>query len=112
MENQYFWMQKSEINTKIIKKALRLALKVEGESMKEAGINNGDVLIVDRAEEVRNRKIVVAILNGEFTVKRILIKGEKLYLAPENANFSPIQITDAMDFEVWGVVTYVIHKAV
>ena len=78
--------------------------------MKNAGINSGDILVVDRAVAPANNKIIVAILNGEFTVKRISKNKNGLFLVPENPNFEPIEIKDEMDFEVWGVVIYVIHK--
>jgi DNA polymerase V len=86
-------------------------VRVEGHSMREAGIQSGDVLIVDRALSPQSGRIIVAILNGEFTLKRILIKEDRLFLVPENPQFRPIEVSPEMDFEVWGVVTYVIHKA-
>ena len=78
--------------------------------MVDAGIYSGDILIVDRALETINNKIIVAILDGEFTVKQIRKIKNELYLLPENSNFDPIKITEEMNFEVWGVVTYVIHS--
>lgn len=86
-------------------------VRVEGESMRDANIFPGDVLIVDRSLPPENRKIVVAILNGEFTLKRLSIEGESITLLPENPAFPPIPITEEMEFEVWGVVSYVIHPA-
>jgi len=85
-------------------------VKVIGESMKDAGILSGDVMLVDRAIEPENRSIVLAVIDNEFTVKRVNVSDKKLYLMPENENFTPIEITEEMDFKVWGVVTYVIHK--
>jgi len=85
-------------------------VKAVGESMKDAGIQSGDVMLVDRAIEPENRSIVLAVIDSEFTVKRVNVSDKKLYLMPENENFSPIEITQDMDFKVWGVVTYVIHK--
>lgn len=85
-------------------------VRVQGSSMKDAHILDGDILIIDRAKEAVSGSIVVAVLNGEFTVKRIEKKGEKLFLMPENKKFSPIEIKPEIDFQVWGVVTYVIHK--
>lgn len=85
-------------------------VRVQGSSMKDAHILDGDVLIVDRAKEAVSGTIVVAVLNGEFTVKRIEKKGEALFLVPENKKFQPILVTPEMDFQVWGVVTYVIHR--
>ena len=85
-------------------------VRVNGDSMSGAGILSGDLLIVDRSIEVSNNCIVVAHLDGEFTVKRIQKKGRQLFLKPENETFKPIQITEEMDFKVWGVVTHIIHK--
>ena len=85
-------------------------VKAIGESMKDAGIQSGDVMLVDRAIEPENRSIVLAVIDSEFTVKRVNVSDKKLYLMPENENFTPIEITEEMDFKVWGVVTYVIHK--
>lgn len=85
-------------------------VKVEGESMCEASIHSGDILVVDRSIEPANGQIVVAILNGEFTVKRLRITPEGVALVPENAHFPTIPVSPDADFQVWGVVTYVIHK--
>jgi DNA polymerase V len=90
--------------------AQTFCVKAIGESMKDAGIQSGDVMLVDRAIEPENRSIVLAVIDSEFTVKRVNVSDKKLYLMPENENFTPIEITQEMDFEVWGVVTYVIHK--
>lgn len=84
-------------------------IRVEGDSMINAGIHSGDILIVDRALEVRHGRIVVAQINGEFTVKRIEYVGAQVYLVPENKNYKSQRITPEMSFDVWGVVTYVIH---
>ena len=87
-------------------------VKAIGESMKDAGIQTGDVMIVDRSLEPKNRSIVLAVIDGEFTVKRVNVNDNELYLMPENDTFTPIKITEEMDFQIWGVVTYIIHKAV
>ena len=84
-------------------------LKVEGESMIDAGIHSGDILIVDRSLEPKNNKIIIAALNGELTVKRIKKYKSKLFLVPENDKYEPIEITKEMDFSIWGIVTFVIH---
>tara|TARA_B100000902_G_scaffold398926_1_gene467542 strand:+ start:1390 stop:1842 length:453 start_codon:yes stop_codon:yes gene_type:complete len=86
-------------------------VKAIGESMKDAGIESGDVMIIDRSLEPRNRSIVLAVIDGEFTVKRVNISNDELYLMPENNSFTPIKITNEMDFQIWGVVTFIIHKA-
>ena len=85
-------------------------VKVEGESMINAGIHNGDILIVDRSLEAVDKKIIVAVVNGELTVKRVRKKNDTLFLIPENDDFKPLCVTEEMDFQVWGVVTNVIHK--
>lgn len=86
-------------------------IRVSGQSMTGAGIHDGDLLIVDRSVAVADQKIVIGVVNGEFTVKRIRKKGKQLFLEPENAAFQPLEITADMEFSIWGVVTYVIHKA-
>ena len=85
-------------------------VRVTGDSMKNAGISSGDVMIIDRALEPKNNTIVLAVLDGEFTVKRIQKKADGLFLKPENKDFKAIQITEEMNFQVWGVVTHIIHK--
>ena len=87
-------------------------VRVTGDSMLKAGISSGDVMIVDRSLEVKDGNIVLAVLDGEFTVKRIKKTQQELLLVPENNSFSPITITKEMDFQVWGVVTHVIHQLV
>ncbi len=85
-------------------------VKVKGDSMIGAGIHSGDMLIVDRSQEAKHGKIIVAIINGEFTVKRLQKKNEMVYLMPENPNYKPIEVVKGMDFEIWGVVLHVIHS--
>ena len=85
-------------------------LRVDGNSMIEAGIHSEDILIVDRALEPIEGKIVIAVLNGELTVKRIQRMNGKLYLVAENPDFKPIEITEETDLSIWGVVTCAIHK--
>ena len=87
-------------------------VKAIGESMKDAGIKSGDIMIVDRSLEPQNRSIVLAVIDSEFTVKRVNVNDNELYLMPENDTFNPIKITEEMDFQIWGVVTFIIHKAV
>ena len=84
-------------------------IRVEGDSMIEAGIFSGDILVVDRATPARHGCVVVAILNGEFTVKRLNTKNPQPRLEPANPLFHPIDITEEMDFRIWGVVRYAIH---
>lgn len=85
-------------------------VRVEGNSMIGAGIHSGDVLVVDRAVTPKEAQVVVAVINGEFTVKRIARRDGRLHLASENPAMPPLELKDGMDLEVWGVVTYVIHQ--
>lgn len=85
-------------------------VRVQGHSMREAQIFDGDILIVDRSLQAESGSIIVAILNGEFTVKRVMKRKDRLLLVAENPAFSPLEISPEMDFQVWGIVTYVIHK--
>jgi DNA polymerase V len=84
---------------------------VQGDSMKDANLNDGDLLVIDRAETPRHRSIVVAIVNGEFTVKRLHKRNGEIRLMPENKAFPAIEVTEGMDVEIWGVVSHIIHKA-
>ena len=84
-------------------------IRVNGDSMLDAGILNGDLLIVDRSLEVINNSIVVAYIDGNFTVKRIRKNKNKLFLQAENNKYQPIEITEEMDFELFGVVAHAIH---
>ncbi|MBU3948160.1 MAG: translesion error-prone DNA polymerase V autoproteolytic subunit [Proteobacteria bacterium] len=101
---------KLDLNKYLIKHpAATFFVKVAGDSMIDAGIHPGDILIVDRAIEPADKKVVIAVIEGELTVKRIrMIKG-KIYLMPENENYKPIEIEKEMKFDIWGVVTNVIH---
>ncbi len=85
-------------------------VRVAGDSMIRAGIHSGDILIVDRSLEPRDKNIVIASLNGELTVKRIRLRNGKVTLMPENKNYSPQDVSKDMDFNVWGVARHVIHS--
>lgn len=85
-------------------------IKVEGNSMVNAGIEDKDVLVVDRSIEPQDHKIAICFIDGGFTVKRIKLKEDGLWLMPENENYSPIKVEDDSSFMIWGIVTYVIKK--
>ena len=85
-------------------------VRAKGESIIQAGIHSGDILIVDRAIEPDDGKVVIAAIDGELTVKRILKRDGKLYLAAENPDYNLIEVSPEQSFIIWGVVTYVIHK--
>jgi DNA polymerase V len=85
-------------------------VRVTGDSMVNAGIYSGDILVVDRAINAREGNIVIAVIDGELLVKRLSYCQNEIYLIPENNDYQPIRITKEMNFEVWGVVTTVIHS--
>ncbi|HIP47390.1 MAG TPA: translesion error-prone DNA polymerase V autoproteolytic subunit [Lutibacter sp.] len=84
--------------------------RVKGDSMIDAGLNNGDLLIIDKSLEPINDKIAVCFIDGEFTVKRIQIEKECIWLVAENKNYKPIKVTKDNDFIIWGIVTTVIKS--
>ena len=84
--------------------------KASGNSMIGAGIDNGDILVIDRSLEPRNNKVAVCFIDGEFTVKRIKITKEGVLLMPENKDFEPIKVTGENQLIIWGIVTYVIKR--
>lgn len=84
--------------------------KASGNSMTGAGIDDGDILVIDRSLEPKNNKIAVCFIDGEFTVKRIKLENKELYLMPENSNYNPLKISLENNFLIWGIVTYVIKK--
>ncbi|MBS0271429.1 MAG: translesion error-prone DNA polymerase V autoproteolytic subunit [Proteobacteria bacterium] len=99
-----------DLNTYLIKhKAATFFVRVTGDSMTGVGIFPGDILIVDRSLPHSSGKIVIAVLNGEMTVKRFKQAGDEVLLCPENDKYSPICVSEDEDFSIWGVVTNVIH---
>lgn len=98
-----------DLNRELIKnKDATFFGRVSGESMKDAGINNGDLLIIDKSLEPTTGKIAVCFIDGEFTVKRIKIEKEVIWLMPENKDYKPIKVTSENDFLIWGIVTNVV----
>lgn len=85
-------------------------VRVHGDSMTGAGIQSGDLLVVDRSLQPADGHVVIAIVDGELTVKRVRQRDGQLWLLPENPDFAPTRILPETDFEVWGVATSVIHK--
>ena len=84
--------------------------RVKGNSMKNAGIDNGDLLIIDKSLEPKDGKIAVCYIDGEFTVKRIKLDRDCIWLIPENDSYKPIKVTADNDFIVWGMVVHVIKS--
>ena len=85
-------------------------VRARGESMRDAGILDGDILVVDRSLEARSGSVIIASLNGEFTVKILEKSGKRVRLLPANPDFRPIDITPESGAEYFGVVTCVIHR--
>lgn len=84
--------------------------KANGNSMTGAGIDDGDILVIDKSIEPQDGKIAVCFIDGEFTVKRIKVQENSLLLLPENKLFEPIEITEENNFIIWGIVTFVVKK--
>ena len=85
-------------------------VRARGDSMKDAGITSGDILVVDKSIPAANRHIVVAMLDGDFTVKRLRRRNNRVFLESGNQEFPPREITPDQELVIWGVVTFVIHQ--
>jgi len=85
--------------------------RVDGNSMIGAGLENGDLLVIDRSIEPENKKIAVCLIDGDFTVKRIEMEKGKVYLVPENKKYKKKEVKEENELIIWGIVSYVI-KAV
>ncbi|MBN2646580.1 MAG: translesion error-prone DNA polymerase V autoproteolytic subunit [Thiotrichales bacterium] len=85
-------------------------LRVQGDSMRDAGIFDGDLLVIDRSLRPQNGKIVIAALDGELTVKRLAIRPQGTFLLPENPDYPEIPVSEENDMVIWGVVTACIHQ--
>ena len=100
-----------DLNEQLIQHpASTFLLRVSGNSMTGAGIHNDDLLVVDRSLNPRPGHIVVAVLDGAFTLKRLIFKGERLSLKAEHPNYPPIDLQDYNDVQIWGVAVYSIHN--
>lgn len=84
--------------------------KVSGQSMVGAGLDDGDLLVVDKSLEPQHNNIAVCFIDGEFTVKRLHVNKGEVYLLPSNPAYKPIKVTSDNDFQIWGIVTHVIKK--
>lgn len=100
-----------DLNEKIIKHpAATFFMRVSGSSMQDAHIIDGDLVVVDRSLEPKHRDIIVAYIDGDFTLKRFIKNSKGMFLVPENTEYAAIQITEHSDFSVWGVVISVIRE--
>ena len=84
--------------------------RVSGDSMIDCGINDGDLIIIDKALTPHDGSIAVCYIDGEFTVKRIALKSDGVYLMPANKEYAPIRIPEDSNFQVWGLVTHIIKS--
>ena len=106
-----FKQQRISLDKELIKnKDATFFARVSGQSMVGSGLDDNDLLVVDRSLEPVHNKIAVCFIDGEFTVKRLKIEADGLWLQPENSNYKPIKITEENDFVIWGIVTSVIKK--
>ena len=85
-------------------------LRVKGDSMINAGIKDKDLIIVDKSLIAKPGNIVIAMIDGEFTIKRLSIKNDELYLKAENHNYPDFSFKNHIDVQIWGVVIYSIHS--
>jgi len=85
--------------------------RVKGESMRDAGVDNGDLLVIDKSLNYRKGALAVCFINGEFTLKRVQRHNGQVWLVPANPAYQPIPVSAEADFMIWGIVTYIIKKA-
>ena len=100
-----------DLNKELIKNPVSTFYgRVKGDSMTDLGIDNGDLLIIDKSLEAQNGKIAVCFIDGEFTVKKIKFEKDYLWLIPANKKYKPIKVTQENDFIIWGIVIHVIKS--
>ncbi len=106
-----FNQQHLSLDNELVKnKETTFYARVSGQSMIGAGLDDNDLLVIDRSITPTNNKIAVCFLDGEFTVKRLRVDKDGMWLKPENPNYPIIKITKANNFVIWGIVTNVIKK--
>ena len=106
-----FKQERLSLDNELIKnKEATFFARVSGQSMIDAGLSDNDLLVIDRSLSPAHNKIAVCFLDGEFTVKRLKVENDEIWLQPENKSYQPIKITEENDFVIWGIVTNVIKK--
>ena len=106
-----FKQERISLDKELIKnKEATFFARVSGESMINAGLEDGDLIVIDRSLEPTNNKIAVCFIDGEFTVKRLQVKKNKIWLKPENTNYKAIEVKEDNELIIWGIVTNVIKK--
>ena len=100
-----------DLNEHLVKNpAATFFVRVKGDSMRDAGIASGDILVVDRSVQPKDKQIVVAMLDGDFTVKRLRKRKGGVFLEAENNAYPPIEVGENQELVIWGAVTFVIHE--
>lgn len=106
-----FKQERISLDKELIKnKEATFFARVSGESMINAGLEDGDLIVIDRSIEPANNKIAVCFVEGEFTVKRLIVKKDRVWLQPENSSYKPLEVKDEDRLIIWGIVTNVIKK--
>ena len=90
--------------------AATFCARVIGDSMVDAGINEGDLLIIDRSLNPHDGNIAVCFIDGDFTVKRLSVRADGIYLTPANASFPELIVREDSNFQVWGIVSHIIKR--
>ena len=90
--------------------AATFCARVMGDSMVNAGINEGDLLIIDRSLPPHEGSIAVCFIDGDFTVKKLSVRDDGIYLTPANASFLELKVAEDSNFQIWGVVSHIIKK--
>ncbi len=106
-----FKQQRISLDKELIKnKEATFFARVSGQSMVGAGLDDNDLLVVDKSLEPEHNKIAVCFIDGEFTVKRLKVEADGIWLQPENPDYEPIKVIEENNFVIWGIVTSVIKK--
>ena len=95
-------------NVVVKNKAATFYARVAGQSMVDAGLDDGDLLVIDRSLEPQDGKIAVCLVDGEFTVKRLKVAEDCVWLMPENDRYKPLKVTEDNELIIWGIVTHVL----
>ncbi|WP_294822868.1 translesion error-prone DNA polymerase V autoproteolytic subunit [uncultured Flavobacterium sp.] len=108
---QDFLEERIDLNKELVKNPLTtFYITVSGNSMINAGIADGDLLIADRSLEPADGKVAICLIDGDFTVKRLKVGTDCIYLMPENPAYKPLKVTEDNNFTIWGIVTYVVRS--
>ena len=106
-----YMTQAIDLNKELVKHpAATFYGRVVGDSMIDAGVDEGDILVIDKALEARDGDMAVCFVDGEFTLKYLHIQEDGIVLKPANPKYPEIHVTEGVDFKMWGVVTYIIKK--